>query len=126
MSPSLAWSNVPRGTRDLAIIVDDPDVRGWTHWNLYNIPSDLTELPEAVSSVKGPPDGWVAGVNDFKRLGYGGPCPPRGAAHHYRFNIYALGAELALDIGASKDEFLRAMEGHILASGGLTGMYRRK
>ena len=90
VSPPLTWSNVPQGTRSLALIVDDPDARGWTHWSLYNIPTDVEKLPEAVTSPAGSPTGTIAGVNDFKRKGYGGPCPPGGAPHRYLFKIYAL------------------------------------
>ena len=128
VSPPLAWSNVPQGTGSLVLIVDDPDARGWTHWTLYSIPAYVRQLPEAVSHLEGEGDLVEArsGVNDFKRPGYGGPCPPRGTPHRYPFTIYALDAELALDTGAKKDELLRAMEGLILAVGELTGKYGRK
>lgn len=128
ISPPLAWSNVPSGTRSFALICDDPDapVGIWVHWVLFGIPSSVRELPEGVSATEEILSGALQGNNDFKRLGYGGPCPPRGNPHRYFFKLYALDTELALKSGATKADLLRAMEGHILGEGQLMGTYKRK
>jgi len=128
VSPELNWSGVPEGTRSLALICDDPDapVGTWVHWVLFNIPPDLKGLPEAVPALERVLDTAVHGVNDFGRLGYGGPCPPRGSAHRYFFRLYALDTKLDLPPGASKRQVLAAAEGHVLAQGELMGRYQRK
>lgn len=128
LSPPLKWSNVPQGTKSLALICDDPDapVGTWAHWVLYNIPPSATELPEGVPPKEVVLNSARQGINDFKRIGYGGPCPPPGGPHRYFFKLYALNAELSLRPGATKRDLLRAMEGHILAEGQLMGTYRRK
>jgi hypothetical protein len=120
-SPPLAWSGVPAGSQALALIVDDPDAPGkvWVHWVLYDMPPDRTELPE--NAV---PDGAVQGTNDFRKTSYGGPCPP-GGTHRYVFTLYALDAPLKLPAGASKEQVLAAMEGHVLGQARLTGRYAR-
>jgi Raf kinase inhibitor-like YbhB/YbcL family protein len=125
ISPPLAWSEVPSGTQSLALIVDDPDApRGtWVHWVLYNVPATVTELPPNVPLERSLPNGAKQGRNDFGKIGYGGPCPPRGT-HRYYFKLYALDTQLALDAGATKQELLDAMAGHILAEGQLMGTYR--
>lgn len=126
VSPPLAWSDVPEGTKSLALISDDPDapVGTWVHWVLYNIPADATELPEGVPSDQTLENGARHGITDFRRPGYGGPCPP-GGTHRYYFKVYALDAALDLDPGATKAQLLAAMEGHILAEGQLMGKYTR-
>ena len=128
ISPLLKWSNAPKGTKSLALICDDPDapIGTWVHWVLYDIPPAVTELPEGVPTTEALPSGAKQGINDFKRLGYGGPCPPRGSAHRYFFTLYALDTELQLEPGATKKDLVRAMEGHILAEGRLMGTYKRK
>lgn len=127
VSPPLKWTDVPQGTRSLALIADDPDAPAgtWVHWVLYAIPPSVTELPEGVPTTEAVLDGARQGVNDFRRIGYGGPCPPRGNAHRYFFKIYALATELTLKAGATKRDLIRAMEGHILAQGQLMGTYQR-
>lgn len=122
ISPPLHWDNVPAGTTSLALILDDPDApRGtWVHWVLYNIPPDTNDLPENVAPVDSLPGGGSQGNNSWKRVGYGGPCPP-GGTHRYFFKIYALDTLLNLDAGATKEDVLRAIEGHILAQGQLMG-----
>ncbi len=127
VSPSLAWSEPPAGTRSLALIVDDPDAPGgvFTHWLLFNIPPDSRELPEAVPTQAELASGALQGKTDFGRTGYGGPCPPPGRPHRYQFTLYALDQPLDLEGGASKKQLLSAMEGHILAQGQLTGTYQR-
>jgi len=128
VSPPLEWSNLPQGARSLALIADDPDAPGgtWVHWVLYNLPATVSELREGMPTTETIPTGVAQGRNDFRRIGYGGPCPPRGNAHRYFFRIYALDTELSLKPGATKKDLLRAMEGHILAEGQLRGTYKRK
>ncbi|MCH8205387.1 MAG: YbhB/YbcL family Raf kinase inhibitor-like protein [Chloroflexi bacterium] len=127
VSPPLSWTGVPEGTRSLALISDDPDARGtWVHWVLYGITADVDGLSEAVVTADVTAMGAKNGTNDFKRLGYGGPCPPKGSPHRYFFKVYALDVELDLDSGAKKKELLEAMEGHVLARGQLMGTYQRQ
>jgi len=125
-SPDLKWSGVPKEAKSLALICDDPDapVGTWVHWVLFNIPADVTALPADI-----PPDAVLTngarhGKNDFRKLGYGGPCPP-GGTHRYFFKIYALDTLLSLDSGSTKSQLLAAMKGHILAEGQLVGKYKR-
>lgn len=128
ISPPLKWTNVPHGGKSFALICDDPDAPAgtWVHWVLYDLPPAVTELPEGVPTTEAIPNGAKQGVNDFKRIGYGGPCPPRGGPHRYFFKLYALDAGLQLKARATKKELARAMEGHILAEGQLMGTYKRK
>ena len=127
MSPPLAWSGVPEGTTTIALICDDPDapVGTWVHWVLFNLPEGTRELPAAVPPDKVLQNGARHGKNDFRRLGYGGPCPP-GGTHRYFFKLYALDSQIGLDSGATKAELLKAMAGHILAEGQLMGRYARQ
>ena len=127
LSPPLAWSEVPEGTKSLALISDDPDapVGTWVHWVLFALPKDTRELPEGVPTDEAVLDGARQGINDFGRVGYGGPCPPANGAHQYRFKLYAIDVELELAPGASKDELLAAIQGHVLGGGQLMGQYRR-
>jgi len=128
VSPPLKWSNVPAGTKSLALISDDPDapVGTWVHWVIYGIPPDVTELQEGIPKSEVLTTGAKQGISDFKRIGYGGPCPPPGGPHRYFFKLYALDAELDLKPGAAKRDLLHAMEGHILAQGQLIGTYKRR
>jgi len=121
LSPPLSWSGVPGDTKSLALIVDDPDAPGGTfvHWVQFDISPDVQGFQEGMKGA------GVEGINDFRRRGYSGPCPPRGSDHHYFFKLYALDEKLNLAAGASKREVERAMQGHILAQGQLTGKYRR-
>lgn len=123
VSPPLAWSGVPAGTKAFALIADDPDAPAgtWVHWVLYNVPGSVAQLPEGVSG----PGGAAQGRNDFRKAGYGGPCPPPGKPHRYFFKLYALDASLALKAGAIKAEVERAMQGHALAQAQLMGTYGR-
>ena len=155
MSPPLSWSGVPQGAKSLALIVDEPEERisspayysmaatgGAVHWVLYNIPPDVTGLPEGVSTTTDVlPDGTVQGVNDLMetgQIGYTGPCPPpavsgyytyptRGPSsdppHAYFFRLYALDAAVGLAPGATQAELLAAMDGHILAYGETVGKF---
>jgi Raf kinase inhibitor-like YbhB/YbcL family protein len=129
-SPPLTWSGTPQGTAAFALIVDDPDApaRTWVHWVLYDVPATLSALPENVAKTERLKElgGAVQGKSDFKRVGYGGPCPPPGPAHRYYFKLYALGARLGLPAGASKQDVERAMDGHVLATAQLMGTYARQ
>jgi len=126
ISPPLEWGNLPNGTQSLALICDDPDAPMGTfvHWVLYNLPSDPTGLVEDIPPQDTLENGATQGITDFKRIGYGGPCPP-GGTHRYFFKLYALDTRLDLEPGASKPDLLRAMEGHILDAGQLIGIYSR-
>jgi len=117
VSPPLAWSGAPDGTVAFAIIVDDPDARGWIHWIVADIPAEATTFPEGSSA-------GTEGRNDFGRTGWGGPCPPSGA-HRYAFEVFALSERLGLPAGFSADELRSAMAGRVLGSGTLTATYRR-
>jgi Raf kinase inhibitor-like YbhB/YbcL family protein len=127
VSPELSWTGVPPRTESFALIADDPDAPAgtWTHWVIYDVPASKAELEENVSKVDKLPDGARQGRNDFRKLGYGGPCPPPGKPHRYFFKIYALDAKLNLAPGASKQELEQAIQGHVLATGELVGKYGR-
>src|SRR5205085_1588465 len=116
ISPPLFWNEVPTETKSLALICDDPDAPSgvFVHWVLYDLKPAITELSEAVAAAETLPNGAKQGTNGFKRLGYGGPCPPVDGAHRYFFRLHALDSEIALAAQASKDELVQAMSGHIL------------
>jgi len=126
ISPDLNWSGVPKEVKSLALICDDPDAPGgtWVHWVLFNIPADVTTLQAGVSPDAVLKNGARHGKNDFRKLGYGGPCPP-GGTHRYFFKIYALDTLLSLESGSTKAQLLAAMKGHVLAEGQLMGKYKR-
>lgn len=127
VSPPLSWEGVPAEAKSLVLIVVDPDAPGgeFTHWVLYDVPPDLSGLPEGVPAAGEVEGIGVQGVNDFGRLGYGGPCPPPGKAHRYFFRLYALDVKLGLAPGASRSDVEDAMSGHVLAVGELVGLYER-
>ena len=127
ISPPLAWSAVPPGTMSLALIADDPDApaEAWVHWVLYGLAPDMRELLEAVPTEESVLSHARQGTNDFGRIGYGGPCPPPGAPHRYYFKLYAVDMELELMPGATKNDLLEAMQGHVLGGGQLMGRYER-
>ncbi len=131
LSPALHWSNVPPETKELAMIVDDPDAprpQPWVHWVIYRIPPEVTSLPEGVGrdATLTTHTGAQQGKNSWGRLGYDGPAPPRGhGTHHYHFRLYALDAPLGLGSGATKETLLQAMRGHIRAEAELIGTYER-
>ena len=132
VSPPISWTGVPPAAKELALIVDDPDApsaQPWVHWLLYRVPAATSSLAEGIpaeSKELRTPAGAAQGVNSWKKVGWGGPLPPVGhGVHHYHFKLYALDAPLALQPGASKDDLLRAMTGHVLAEGELIGTYRR-
>lgn len=126
MSPPIEWAGVPAGAQSLAIIAEDPDALSgsWTHWLVYDLPPDLTQLPAGILEGGILSDAGFQGRTDFGKLGYGGPCPPKGE-HRYLFKVYALDAMLHLKPGATKKELSQAMQGHILAEGQLMGRYQR-
>lgn len=127
LSPELSWQNAPAGTESFALIADDPDAPGgtWTHWVLWNVPASVAGLPEGVAKNESLDDGTRQGKNDFKRIGYGGPCPPPGKPHRYFFKLYALGTTLDLKAGAGRNELERAMQGHVLSEAQVVGTYER-
>lgn len=127
VSPPLAWSGIPAGTRSLALVCDDPDARAgtWVHWVVYGLPTSATELTEGLPKTPELANGARQGTNDFRRVGYGGPCPPPGKPHRYSFRLYAADIDLALPPGQPKDALMRALDGHILAQGQLLGTYGR-
>ncbi|EEF57031.1 YbhB/YbcL family Raf kinase inhibitor-like protein [Pedosphaera parvula] len=127
-SPPLSWNGGVPGTKTFALTCVDPDAPGgtWTHWIIYNLPENVTELPENISKVEAPPSGGRQGVNSFHKVGYSGPCPPRGQTHHYIFEVYALNEQLQLKSKASRKDFEAAIKGHVLARGRLVGTYQKK
>ena len=127
VSPPLEWGDPPQGTGSFALINDDPDapVGTWDHWILYNLPSEARSLPEAVPPDAELSDGSQHGQNSWRRLGYGGPCPPSGT-HRYFFKLYALDTTLDLASGVNKKQLLQAIEGHVLGQAELMGVYSRK
>jgi Raf kinase inhibitor-like YbhB/YbcL family protein len=126
-SPALAWDDVPAGTGAFALVCDDPDApRGtWVHWVLYNLPADARDLPQGVPGAPALPGGARQGKNDFGRIGYGGPAPPRGKPHRYFFRLVALDGPLSLAEGASRAQLDRATQGHVLGEAVLMGTYQR-
>lgn len=127
ISPQISWSAPPKGTQSYALIVDDPDAPAgvWVHWVLYNLSPNANELAEGVGKQEQFPDGTVQGRNDFRKMGYNGPCPPPGKPHRYYFKLYALDVRLDLKAGASKADVERAMKAHALAQAELIGRYGR-
>lgn len=127
LSPELTWDGVPAGTQSLALIADDPDapMGTWTHWLIWNIPAKATRLPEDAPKVNLLDNGARQGGNDFKRVGYGGPCPPPGKPHRYYFKLYALDARLDVKAGAVRSELEPAMKPHILSQAQWMGTYGR-
>jgi len=127
VSPPLSFSGAPPGTKSLALISDDPDAPGgtWVHWVVWNIPAGAPGLKEGVPARDELPDGTRQGTTDFRRIGYGGPCPPSGT-HRYSFRLYALDTTLDLPSSTLKTSLEAAMRGHVLAQAELTGKYARK
>jgi Raf kinase inhibitor-like YbhB/YbcL family protein len=130
VSPALEWTGVPDQTRSLVLIVDDPDAPDpkapkmtWVHWVLINLPPDTKDLPEGITSSD-LPNGTVEGLNDWKRTGYGGPCPPIGR-HRYFHKLYALDAVIDDVEKPTKAKVEAAMSGHIIAKTELVGTYKK-
>jgi len=126
VSPQLSWSQPPEGTGSMVLICDDPDapMGTWVHWVLYGLSPDTLEISENIPDDREVLGGAKHGVNDFHKYGYGGPCPP-GGTHRYFFKLYAVDTVVDLDPGATKDEVLDAIKGHVLAQGQLMGRYSR-
>jgi Raf kinase inhibitor-like YbhB/YbcL family protein len=131
ISPALEWSGAPKGTKSFALIVDDPDAPDpanprmtWVHWVLYNIPATVSALPEGLKD-QDLPKGTLLGLNDWKKTGYGGPCPPVGK-HRYFLKLYALDIVLPDLKRPTKANLEKAMEGHALSKSELIGLYQRK
>ena len=130
VSVPLAWSGAPAGTKSFALIVDDPDAPDpkaprmtWVHWVLYNIPPTATGLKEAIRPAE-LAKGTMEGLNDWKRTGYGGPCPPIGR-HRYFHKLYALGTVLPAMESPTKADLEQAMKGHVLEQAELIGTYQK-
>ncbi len=132
LSPPLEWSDLPPETRELALILHDPDApspQPWVHWVIYKIPTSTSAMAEGVHPRPAPsfPAGAVQGKNSWGTIGYRGPAPPRGhGVHLYHFRLYALNATLNLAAGVDKPALLAAMRGHVLAEAELVGTYERK
>jgi Raf kinase inhibitor-like YbhB/YbcL family protein len=126
-SPALEWAGAPAGTKSFALIADDPDAPAgtWVHWVIFNVPATASGLHGGVERKDQLTDGTRQGRNDFRKIGYNGPCPPPGKPHRYFFKLYALNAELALGSGASKAELESAMDGRILGKTEWMGTFRR-
>lgn len=123
ISPQLEWTNVPQGTISFALICEDPDAprkEPWVHWIIFNIPANISNLNERLVDLKGS----VQGVNDFGKIGYGGPCPPIGKAHRYFFTLYALDKELPLKSAVNKEELIRVMKQHVVGKAELIGLFQ--
>lgn len=128
VSPALAWTEPPSGTQSFALIMDDPDapMGTWVHWVLFNIPAERRDLPEdlPVTGKNIDPNAIFVGTNSSGNIGYDGPCPPSGT-HRYFFRLYALDTLISLLPGATKENLLREMEGHILAQTELMGTFSK-
>ncbi len=128
ISPALTWTDPPYGTQSFALIVEDPDAPAgaWTHWVLFNIPAETRRLAEdlPVTGISTAPGAIFTGKNSWGDIGYGGPCPPSGT-HRYYFRLYALDTAISLLPGASKEELLKEMQGHILAQTELMGTFSK-
>jgi Raf kinase inhibitor-like YbhB/YbcL family protein len=127
ISPPLSWSNAPAGTAAYVLLVTDPDAprKTFDHWVVYDIRPEVSELPEGFSGSTEVADEAMEGKNDFGKIGYGGPCPPKGSGHRYVFRIYALSEPLALGERASREDVQKAMLGKVLARGELIGRFGR-
>ena len=128
ISPPLAWTNGPAGTKSFALFVDDSDAPAgtWVHWVIYDMPPTTAKLAEDQFKLAQFKSGAKQGLNDFKKTGYNGPVPPPGKAHRYYFKLYALNAMTGLAPGATKADLLKAMDGHVLGEGKLMGTYQRQ
>ncbi len=128
VSPPLEWKSAPAGTQSFSLVAEDPDAPSglFTHWMIYDLPANATSLAENQPRQKELGNGARQGRNSFGKVGYGGPCPPPGPAHRYFFRLYALNGKLELAPGASREQFNRAIAGHILAQAEYMGRYGRR
>jgi hypothetical protein len=126
VSPILTWSEPPAGTRSFALIVDDPDAPGgtWVHWVLYDLPASTRSLGEGVGRDRELPNHARQGQNDFRKIGYDGPSPPRGVVHRYFFKLCALDSLTNLKPGATKSQLEQAIKGHVLAQAEIVGRFQ--
>ena len=126
-SPSISWTMPPEGSKSLALLFDDPDAPGgsWVHWILFNIPVDSSGLAAGIHAAATHGNGMQGGANSWEEMAYGGPCPPEGSTHEYLFILYALDSVLDLESGASKNELLSAIDGHVLDESRYTGFFGR-
>lgn len=122
ISPPLSWSGAPANTKSFTITCEDLDASSFTHWIIFNIPGDVTQLAEAVPNQGTLDNGAKQGKNDFNKIGYSGPSPPSGT-HRYIFKIYALDTSLGLNDGATKDQINSAIQNHILGQAQIIGKY---
>ena len=127
ISPPLAWAGAPEKTAAFALAVDDPDAPGktWVHWVVCDLPAAATNLPDGAPARAVLENGARQGVNDFKKIGWGGPCPPSGT-HRYVFTLYALDRALSLPSRFNREDLAGAVRGHVLAEARLVGRYSRK
>ena len=125
ISPPLTWSDAPSPTVAYVLLLTDPDAGNFVHWVVYDIPAGATGFAEGQSTADGLPAGTMQGENGFGKVGYGGPCPPRGSDHQYVFRIYALSEKLGLPAGESREDVEKAMTGKVLARGELSGRFSR-
>jgi Raf kinase inhibitor-like YbhB/YbcL family protein len=127
VSPALSWAEIPAGTQSLVLILSDPDAPSgtWIHWLVYDLPANARHLPEGLPKNGDIEGGGRQGTNSFQDVGYGGPCPPPGDAHHYHFTLYALNIRIGLEAAASRAQVDRAMQGHIIGKADLVGLYKR-
>jgi hypothetical protein len=128
VSPQIIISKLPSGTKSIALSCEDPDAPSgtWFHWLIWNLSPATTELKEGVLTKPELADGSLQGLNDFKKTGYNGPSPPKGPAHHYHFKVFALDQKLDLKANSDKASFYKAVEGHVLGTGEVVGLYGRK
>ncbi len=128
ISPPLTWGIPPADAKSFSLTVEDPDAPAgtWFHWIIFNIPSSERQLGQAIDKSGKVKGGICQGTNDFKKIGYNGPAPPKGPAHHYQFKLVALDSTLSLQPGCTKTDYYNAIKGHVLGRGVLTGLYSRK
>jgi Raf kinase inhibitor-like YbhB/YbcL family protein len=126
ISPALAWTDPPEKTASFALTMTDPDAPAgtWVHWVMYNLPADARELTEGIPKVGTLPDGSRQGRNDFGKLGYNGPCPPKGRPHRYFLTLYALDFRTNPGPGISRSELEHAIRGHVLARAEVMGTFQ--
>lgn len=127
LSPALSWNKAPDTAKSIAVTCEDPDAPGgtWFHWILFNLPPGTTSLKEGLDKKPTLDDGSGQGINDFGKVGYNGPAPPKGAEHHYHYKVFALDKKLDLKPGCDKKMFYEAIAGHVIMRGKLTGLYKR-
>ncbi len=128
LSPMVRWDEAPKGTASFALIMEDPDAPGstFTHWIVYNIPPSENMLEDVQPIAKKLDNGAIQGKNDFGKLGYRGPCPPKGETHRYVFRVYALKKKLAPESANDREDFYAAIKGQVLDEAEYTGTYKRK